>query len=95
MLTKYIQIKSFDSLYISHRGQFGVLSPQISFFILMFILWTQIVPMKLPFKLVQRFKILRLIEMTGAKYLSTPPHFCENAPFLALLMDLWERHTLI
>src|SRR6218665_888198 len=30
--------------------------------------------------------MLHLIEMTGAKYLSTTPHFCENAPFPNLYM---------
>ena len=79
----------------SHRGQFGVLSPHISFFILLFFFGTQIVPLKLPFKLALRFKILHLIEMTGAKYLSIPPHFCEKAPFPTLLMVLWKTYTLI
>src|SRR6218665_3314890 len=86
---------SFDSLYISHRGQFGVLSPHISFFILIFSLGTIIVPLKLPFKLALRFKMLHLIEMTGAKYLSIPPNFCEKAPFPTLLMVLWKTYTLI
>ena len=52
-------------------------------------------PLKLPFKLALRFKILHLIEMTEAKYLSIPPHFCEHAPFPILLMVLWKTYTLI
>jgi len=56
---------------------------------------TQIVLLKLTLKLALQFKILHLIEMTGAKYLSTPPHFCENAPFPTLLMILWETDTLM
>src|SRR6218665_895031 len=73
--------KSLDSLYISRRGRFGVFSPHISFFILMFFLWTSIVLLKLPFKLVMRCKILHLIEMTGGKYLSAPHIFVKMRHF--------------
>src|SRR6218665_1879067 len=31
-------------------------------------------------------ELLSYPEMTGAKYLSIPPHFCEKAPFPTLLM---------
>src|SRR6218665_3497261 len=96
MLKKYIQIGPVLTVYrFRTEVNFGVLSPHISSFILMFFLGTQIVPMKLPFKLLLRFKILHLIEMTGAKYLSIPPHFCENAPFPTLLMVLWKTYSLI
>src|SRR6218665_1802197 len=46
-----------DSVHISHRARFGVLSPQTSFFTSMLSPWTQIVLMNLTFKLALRFKI--------------------------------------
>ena len=59
-------------LYISQRGQFGILSPHASFVMWLFPLQTQIVPKNLTFKLVREFKLLRCIEMNGLKYSNTP-----------------------
>src|SRR6218665_2087639 len=76
MLTKCIQIGPVLTVYrFRTEASLVVLNPHISFFILLFFLGTQIVPLKLPFKLGLRFKILHLIEMTGAKYLSIYPTF--------------------
>src|SRR6218665_1925025 len=86
-------IKRIDSLHISHRDLFGALSPQN------FIIHLNVIPLDSNFA-VERYlqnglKFLHLIKITGAKYLTTPPHFWENAPFLAPLMILWETYALV
>ena len=43
----------------------------------------------------QNFIIHLNVKITGAKYLTTPPHFWENPPFLAPLMILWETYALV
>src|SRR6218665_172534 len=62
----------FTRLYISQRGQFGILSPHASFVVRLLPPQTQIVPKNLTFIWVREFKLLRCIEMTGLKYLNTP-----------------------
>ena len=50
-------IKRFDSLHISHRNRFGVLSPKTSFFILMLSPRTHIVLLNLAIKLALWLKV--------------------------------------
>src|SRR6218665_4026775 len=85
MLTKYIQIGPVLTVLtdFAQRSVWGFEPPHFIFHLNVFS-----VPLKLPSKLALRFKILHLIEMTGAKYLSIPSHFCEKAPFPTLLMVL-------
>ena len=61
ILTKYVLIKSFDSLNISHWGRFEILSPGASLFYLNLFPLTQIALLNLAFKVLLEIKLFAFI----------------------------------
>ena len=74
-------IKRFDSLQISHRGRFGVLSPKFHFSSYCYPLGLKLCYWSLPSNWPCGLKCLHLIEINGTKYLSTPHIFVKMHHF--------------
>src|SRR6218665_1845971 len=89
-------IKRVESIHISHRARFGVLSPKTSFFTLMLSPWTQIVLLNLTFKLALRFKIFASNLYNWSEIFEyTPTFFVKMRHFWHHSWFLWGTYTLV
>jgi len=83
-------VKNVASLYISHRGGFGILAPTLIILIWMFFSGTQIVLKNLAFKVVLKFKLFASIWNDWSNILEQYPQL-----FMTPFVVLWETYTLI